>query len=120
MQTYEYILMALSVGQFLAMIIGGYLFLQRPAVSAKNKAESAIDDLSAMRVACGLKHSRIDEIFIEIRDEISEINKTFEFFQKNDFKHIEEYSRSIDNRMAKLEGQNETIVKILTEVLNKK
>jgi hypothetical protein len=120
MQTYEYILISLSVGQFLAMIIGGYIFLQKPSVLAKKIADDAADELENQKTACKYKHNRIDEVFIEIKDEIQTISKTFEFFQRNDFKHIEKYSRSIDNRMAKLEGQNETIVKILTEVLNKK
>lgn len=107
----------MNIAQFIVMIgalvFGIFFYFSKP----DQRASRRIDKIET---ECPIKHNRINEIFQEMRDGIAGINKTFEFFQRNDFKHIEEYSRSIDNRMAKLEGQSEAMLKILTEVLNKK
>jgi len=120
MQSYEYILIALSVGQFLAMIIGGYLFLQKPSFEAKKKAEDAADNLENMKTSCQYKHTRIDEIFEEIKASLAGIEKTFWKLQENEFKHIEENSRSVSERMAKMEGQNDIIITLMKDILNRK
>lgn len=107
----------MDIAQFVlvvgAAVFGVFFYFSKP----DQRASRRIDKIET---ECPIKHNRINEILKEMRDGISGINKTFEFFQRNDFKHIEEYARSTDNRMAKLEGQMETVVTLLTEVLKKK
>jgi len=101
MQTYEYILIALSVGQLLAMLIGGYIFLSRPA-------EKATDKINIMSSNCTIRHSRIDEIFKETKDAIKIINSSLLLIKENDIKHIEMEMR----RMSEVQTRILTILEI--------
>lgn len=82
MQTYEYILIALSVGQLLTMIIGGYKLFRDPD-------EKADKSLTVLSTSCVLKHNRIDEMFKEMKEVISTINSSLLLIKENDIKHIE-------------------------------
>lgn len=95
MQTYEYILIALSVGQFLTMIVGFYKFFRDP----DEKAEKS---LSVLTSNCTLKHNRIDEIILEIKKSVEGINYTFEHFKENEFNHIESEVRRMSDVQTKI------------------
>jgi hypothetical protein len=77
-------------------------------------------EMGISQIACVEKHKRIDEVFSEIKESIKDLNHTFALFRQNDFHHIEENTGKINERMATIEGQNIMMMKILTEVLNKK
>jgi hypothetical protein len=97
------------LGTFFTM----YLHFRNPDINADKQ-------LGINAVACGEKHKRIDEIFVELKDEVRGINKTFTLFRQNDFHHIEENTSKINERMARMEGQMSTIVTLMSESLNKK
>jgi hypothetical protein len=101
MQTYEYILMAMSGGQLLAMIVGGYIFLSKPA-------EKATDKINIMSSNCILKHTRIDEVLREMKEQFSGINKSLLLIKENDIKHIENEMR----RMSDVQTRILTIMEI--------
>ena len=97
MQTYEIILISLSAGQFLAMIIGGYIFLQKPAVAARKEADTASDKVNIMQSSCLLKHNRIDEIFATFLKKFDSIDNSLLLIKENDIKHIEQEMRRMSD-----------------------
>lgn len=101
MQTYEYILIALSVGQLLTMVIGGYIFLSKPS-------EKANDKINVLETGCILKHNRIDEVFKEVKENIKIINNSLLLIKENDIKHIENEIR----RMSDVQTRILTILEI--------
>lgn len=116
MQTYEYILISLSIGQFLAMIIGGYLFLSRPSTRANDRIDIIEERLNTV---CPLKHKVIDENYLEIKQGFASLNKELQLFKENGLDHIEEHIGGINKKMAKMEGQNEMMIELFKDFLKK-
>jgi len=112
--------MAIGIGNLLTMIVGGYIFLQRPSAAAKKVAMDVADELENQKTACQYKHLRIDEIFGDIKKSMGDIKYSFQHFKENEFHHIEDNSKEINISMATLNGKMDLVVKIMTEVLNKK
>lgn len=105
MQTYEYILIALSIGQLLAMIVGGYIFFTKPA-------EMANDNIGILGSNCILKHNRIDEVFKEMKENIKTINNSLLLIKGNDIKHIEQEI----HRMSDVQTRILTIIEIKNQI----
>lgn len=101
----------------IANLIGMMFLVYKHFRGPDIKASSRLDKIET---ACPVKHSRIDEIFKDIRDAMTGINTTFADFRKNDYKHIEENTRIVSDRMARMEGQMDTIITLMKEVLNKR
>lgn len=102
MQSYTYILIAIGIGNLLTMIIGGYVFLQKPSVAAKQKAEDAADELEKQKTACDYKHRRIDELFEEVKETIKSIQNSLLLLKENDIKHIEQEQRRMSDVQTKI------------------
>lgn len=81
--------------------------------------EQAEKRLGINEATCDQKHRRIDEIMDELKESINGINGTFSDFRKNDFHHIEENTREMSERMAKMEGKMDSTNEILSKVLTK-
>lgn len=99
MQIYEYILIALAVGNLIGMIFGFYKVFRDPDIQADKQ-------LGINQAACNEKHKRIDEIILEIRKSVEAINYTFAHFKENEFRHIED----------EMKKMNDTQIKILTVI----
>jgi len=91
------------IGSIIAFI-GVPILIYKTFSDPDKKADK---DLSEMKVTCDLKHSRIDEIFKEIKESILGINGTFRLFKQNEFKHIEDEMR----RMSDTQTEIVTILK---------
>jgi hypothetical protein len=102
MQIYEHILITLGVGNLLVMIIGGYLFLQRPSVEAKKEAVKASDHLENMQTSCKFKHERLDEIIQEMRENFKTISNSILLIKENDIKHVENEMRRMSDVQTKI------------------
>jgi hypothetical protein len=85
MQWYEIILIALSIGQFLAMIIGGYIFIRKPSDDATNR-------ISRIETICPVQHLQIEEKFSLMRENI--------LVGENHLKHIESHLYDISRDIA--------------------
>ncbi len=86
MQWYEIILMSLTVGQFLSMIIGGYIFLQKPS-------ERANDRIQKIEDTCPLRHSIVNEKYDFVAKELTLI-------KENHLAHIEKSLSMINTNIA--------------------
>jgi hypothetical protein len=111
--TIIYLAIITSALSILGTAFTAYLHFRNPDIKADKQ-------LGINKVACEEKHHRIDEINKEIKENMKELNNTFALFRQNDFHHIEENTGKINERMARMEGQNETVIRVMTEVLNKK
>jgi hypothetical protein len=74
-----------------------YLYFRNPDIKAER-------DLVINQASCQEKHKRIDEIILEIRKSVEAINYTFAHFKENEFRHIED----------EMKKMNDTQIKILT------
>lgn len=112
METKEYILVALSVGQLLIMAIGFYRMFRDPD-------EKAAQDISNLREGCSLKHGRIDEVISEMRDKFKSIDNNLVMIKENDIKHIEQEMRRISDVQTKIltileyEGEGKRGIKVV-------
>jgi len=95
MEMKEYILITLSVGQLLIMAIGFYRMFRDPD-------EKAAQDISNLKKGCVLKHERIDEVIMEIRDKFKSIDNALLMIKENDIKHIEQEMRRISDVQTRI------------------
>jgi len=106
----------MNVFQFVLMIgaavFAVFFYFSKPDERASRR-------LSRIETECPMKHNALNLAVDDIKNGILNINETFLFFQRNDFKHIEDNSRSIDARMSRLEGQNEVLISLLQKFLDK-
>lgn len=94
-QPYEYLLIALSSGQLIAMIVGFLKFFRQPS-------ERANDRIGILKTACEIRHQRIDEILAETRDQFKNIDNRLLLLKENDIKHIENEMRRMSDVQTKI------------------
>lgn len=102
----------LSVVSSIVALVGVLFLIYRTFTGPDQKAQK---NLGEMKVACDGKHTRIDEIILEIKKSIEGINYTFAHFKENEFNHIETNTHNIDKQMAALDGKMDVIIKLLSK-----
>lgn len=106
MEFKEWLSLLISIGTLLGMFLMAYNSWKKPT-------ENNSDKIKEMDLACGFKHSSLDEKIGLINKSIDGINKSFLLLKENDLKHIEGSVKS-------LELNFNTIATILDERLPKK
>lgn len=80
-----------------------YHFFRNPDIKADKK-------IKVIESECKLKHARIDEIFVELKQDLS-------YIKNNHLSHIESDIDNIKQSQANMEGQlkflNESLIKII-------
>lgn len=64
---------------------------------------------------CIQKHTRIDEVFKEVKDDIKGINYIFSHFKENEFRFIEDNINAIKVKMAGIDGKTDMLVSMLNK-----
>lgn len=82
-----------------------YHFFRNPDIKADK-------EMRVIESECKLKHLRIDEIFVELKQDLS-------YIKNNHLSHIENDINNIKQGQANIEGQlrflNETLIKLIKE-----
>jgi uncharacterized membrane protein len=107
----------LQLGYYGTTLLGMFLLVYKNYIKSEDKTNKS---LAISEVVCKANHYRINEILAEFKDSFSINTQTFAKFRENDFRHIEENTGKINERMARMEGQIDTMLKVMTDVLNKK
>lgn len=112
MEFQEYISIALSTLTLGAMIFAIFKFFRDPDVRVDKQ-------LSISTATCTEKHKRIDEIIIEFKDSMKNIENTMLLLKENDIKHIELNTYGVNEKIARMEGKMDTLIELGKENLKK-
>jgi len=106
MEVKEWLDVITSMVSLVGVFFFVYLYFRSPDIKADKQ-------LGINQVACDEKHKRINEIILEIRNSIEGVNYTFAHFKENEFRHIEEAMKQMNDAQIKMNT-------ILEERLSKK
>lgn len=95
MELKEWLDVITSMVSLIGVFFFVYLYFRSPDIKADKQ-------LGINQVACNEKHKRIDEIVLEIRKNIEGINYTFAHFKENEFRHIEEEIKKMNENQIKM------------------
>lgn len=94
-----------SVVSLIGVMFLVYHFFRNPDIKADK-------EMRVIESECKLKHLRIDEIFVELKQDLS-------YIKNNHLSHIENDIDNIKQGQANIEGQlrflNETLIKLIKE-----